>query len=144
MSPRIAPLLMEVRTFASPTLVIFVLLLLASTAHAEADGPDFYDVRGVREGHSLRLRAEPSTGAAVLARIPFDGTCLQNRGCQGGLTFEEFTTLSEAERREIERTRPRWCRVGFGELDGWVAGRFLRESSSACPPFADAGSAEIR
>jgi len=125
-------------------LVVFAAAFVASTAHAEADGPDFYDVRGVREGHSLRLRAEPSTEAAVLARIPFDGTCLQNRGCRGGLTLEEFSTLSEAERREIERTRPRWCRVGFGELEGWVAGRFVRESSSACPPFADAGNAEIR
>jgi len=144
MSTRIATCLREIRTLASLAPAIFVLLLLASTAHAEADGPDFYDVRGVREGHSLRLRAEPSTEAAVLARIPFDGTCLQNRGCQGGLTLEEFTTLSEAERREIERTRPRWCRVGFGELDGWVAGRFLRESSSACPASAAAGSEEIR
>jgi SH3-like domain-containing protein len=107
-------------------------LLLASAARSEASGPDFYDVTRVRDGHSLRLRAEPSSDAEVLARISSDGSCLQNRGCVGGLTFEEFTTLPEAERQEIERTRPRWCRVDFGALEGWVAGRFLRESSSAC------------
>jgi hypothetical protein len=124
--------LARIQPLFSSILTASFLILFVSTAHAEADGPDFYDVRNVRDGSSLRLRAEPSTSAEVLARIPHDATCLQNRGCVGGLTLEEFSNRSPAERAEIERTRPRWCRVGFGALDGWVAGRYMRESSSAC------------
>jgi hypothetical protein len=63
-------------------------------AHATADGPDHYRVRGVSPERHLILRVEPSTASAPLARIPSDATCLRSFGCQGGLTFEEFTTLS--------------------------------------------------
>lgn len=107
-------------------------IFVSAQARADADGPDYYDVRGVRAGSALRLRAEPDSGAAILARIPSDGVCLQNRGCVGGLTFEEFTSLPEDARREIERTRPRWCKVRYSGVEGWVAGRFVRESPSAC------------
>jgi uncharacterized protein YraI len=48
------------------------------------------------------------------------------------LTFEEFTTLSEVEKRKIERQRPRWCQIEYGGIKGWVAGRYLREATSTC------------
>jgi hypothetical protein len=113
-------------------LALCTTLLAAALAHADADGPDYYDVAHVRAGSSLRLRAQPDAGAAILARIPADGTCLANRGCVGGPTFEEFTTLPEAQRREIERARPRWCKVVYRGSEGFVAGRYLRESRRAC------------
>jgi hypothetical protein len=93
-------------------------------------------VRGVSTGHHLTLRAEPSTVSAPLARIPSNATCLRSLGCQGGLTFEEFTTLSEEQKRRRAAENPRWCRVDFRGTVGWVAGKYLAEdgcSSSTTP-----------
>ena len=58
--------------------------LAGTPAGATADGPDHYRVRSVAPGGHLNLRAEPSTSAPVLARIPADATCLASLGCRGG------------------------------------------------------------
>jgi hypothetical protein len=108
------------------------MVVVAGAAQATADGPDHYRVRGVSPGHHLTLRAEPSTASAPLARIPSNATCLRSLGCQGGLTFEEFTTLSEEAKRRREAENPRWCKVDFRGTVGWVAGRYLGED--ACSP----------
>ena len=100
-------------------------------AHATADGPDFYRVRDVPATSTLSLRAEPSLQAPRIGRIAPDATCLRNLGCQGGLTFEEFTTLSEADKRRRTEENPRWCRVEYRGTVGWVAGRYLAEAP--CP-----------
>jgi hypothetical protein len=100
-------------------------------AQATADGPDFHGVRGVSPGHHVTLRAEPSTASAPLARIPSNATCLRSFGCQGGLTFEEFTTLSEADKTRRAEENPRWCKVEYRGTVGWVAGRYLAEAP--CP-----------
>ena len=103
----------------------------AGAAQATADGPDFYGVRGVSPGRHVTLRAEPSSTSARLARIPSNATCLRSFGCQGGLTFKEFTTLSEADRKRRAEENPRWCKVEYRGTVGWVAGRYLAEAS--CP-----------
>lgn len=102
-------------------------------AHATADGPDHYRVRGVSADRHVMLRAEPSTASTVLARIPADATCLRSLGCQGGLTFEEFTTLGEEEKRRRAAERPRWCKVDYRGTVGWVAGRYLGEDGCSSP-----------
>jgi len=107
---------------------------IATPANATADGPDFYRVRGVRDGHALNLRAEPSTAVSLLARVPADATCLRNLGCRGGLTLEEFTTLPEAEKRKRALEHPRWCKVEYQGTTGWVAGRYLAEDGCAGLP----------
>jgi hypothetical protein len=109
-------------------------VLFAAQAFAEADGPDFYDVKGVTSGDVLNIRVEANYRSAKIGAIPSDGTCLRNLGCVGGLTFEEFTTLSAEEKQKIERQRPRWCRIEHHGVTGWVAGRYLQESASACRP----------
>ena len=109
----------------------------AGAAHATADGPDHYRVRGVSPGRHLTLRAEPSTASAPLARIPSNATCLRSFGCQGGLTFEEFTTLSEEQQRRRAAENPRWCKVDYQGAVGWVAGRYLAED--ACAPSTTPG-----
>jgi hypothetical protein len=113
--------------------LFFGLAVVAASgpAHAIADGPDFYRVRGVSATSALNLRAEPSVDAPRIARIPADATCLRNLGCQGGLTFEEFTTLSEADKRRRTEENPRWCKVEYRGTVGWVAGRYLAEAP--CP-----------
>lgn len=111
-------------------------LFAGARAHAEADGPDFYDARGLTAGESLVLRAEPRADGEAVAELPGDVTCLRNLGCQGGLTLEEFTTLPETERLAIERARPRWCRVEAGGVQGWALGRQLAEAAGSCDPLA--------
>jgi multidrug efflux pump subunit AcrB len=44
-----------------------------------------------------------------------------------GLTFEEFTTLSPAEKERRARENPRWCKVEYEGVTGRVAGRYLTE-----------------
>ena len=108
-----------------------LLLVAPLAASATADGPDYYRVRGVSPGSALNLRAEPSIGAPRIARIPADAQCVRNLGCRGGLTFEEFTTLSPAERERRERENPRWCNVEYEGRVGWAAARYLAEGD--CP-----------
>lgn len=106
-----------------------LMVLIAHGAHADADGPDHWNVVGVAAGDVLNIRQEPSGTAAKIGEIPPDGTCVKNLRCVGGLTFEEFTTLSEAEQDEIKKERPRWCYIEYKGIKGWVAGRYLREGS---------------
>lgn len=101
--------------------------LAAGALWAEADGPDYYAVQGVAQNDVLNIRAEPSPHAPKVGEIPPNGTCIRNLGCQGGLTFEEFTTLSPAEKERRARENPRWCKVEYEGVTGWVAGRYLTE-----------------
>jgi hypothetical protein len=96
-------------------------------ASATADGPDFYAVTSVAANDVLNIRAEPNAKARKVGEIPPDGTCVRNLGCQGGLTFQEFTELSEEQKAERLRENPRWCEVEYRGIRGWVAGRYLRE-----------------
>ena len=115
------------------------MVVAGGVAQATADGPDHYRVRGVSPGHHLTLRAEPSTASAPLARIPSNATCLRSLGCQGGLTFEEFTTLSDEQKRRRAAENPRWCKVDFRGTVGWVAGQLPRRGCVFARHHAGAG-----
>ena len=106
-----------------------VVMLGAASARAEADGPDFYAVTGVAANDFLNIRSEPDPHAAQVGAIPPDGTCIRNLGCKGGLTFQEFTELSPAQQAKRLQENPRWCRVEYQGITGWVAGRYLAEGS---------------
>jgi len=114
--------------------VSFALIILAlgpGPAAADADGPDFYRVTGVGPDDVLNIRAVPKADAAKLGTIPPDGTCIRNLGCQGGLSFQEFSTLSKTEQAKRLKQNPRWCRIEYQGITGWVAGRYLAEGG--CP-----------
>jgi Bacterial SH3 domain len=84
-----------------------------------AGGPDFWEVTGLEAGGTLNLRGAPSTGDAVLARLPA-GEVVRNRGCRmaGG---------------------QRWCEVVRQDGgSGWVAGRYLREAAAPAAATAPA------
>ena len=99
----------------------------AAAAFATADGPDFFAVRDVSDGDVLNIRVEPNAKARKVGTIAPNGTCIRNLGCQGGLTFREFTTLTPEQQKLRQRENPRWCRVEYQGVTGWVAGRYLGE-----------------
>ncbi|NWG74334.1 MAG: SH3 domain-containing protein [Rubrivivax sp.] len=101
----------------------------AAAAFATADGPDFFVVRDVGAGDVLSIRAEPNANARKVGTIPANGTCIRNLGCKGGLTFQEFTTLTPEQQKQRQRQKPRWCRVEYLGVTGWVAGRYLGEGN---------------
>jgi hypothetical protein len=120
--------------------LIAVLVFAASAVFADADGPDFFRVTGVAEDDVLNMRAEPDPQAKKIGEIPPDGTCVRNLGCRGGLTFQEFTELSEKQKAQRLKENPRWCKVEYRGVEGWVAGHYLREgtcNSGAIEPAPD-------
>lgn len=93
--------------------------------------------RDVAAADVLNMRAQPSAKARRLGSIPQDGQCIRNLGCQGGISLQEFTSLTPEQQQQRARANPRWCRVHYQGVTGWVAGRYLGEASegkgSPCP-----------
>lgn len=119
-----------------PALLSLCTLLVTAIAApgpvaATADGPDTWDVVGVRADDVLNLHTAPSASSRTIAGIPPDAKGLRNRGCTGLPTFQQWSRMSEAERARAARAR--WCKVDFDGKTGWVAGRFLKEGSAAVP-----------
>ena len=110
-------------------LLILFFALYASYTSSTADGPDYWQVHGVESGDVLNIRNEPDWISKKIGEIPPDGQCIKNLKCIGGLTYDEFTSLSEAEKEKIKRERPRWCFIEYKGLKGWVAGRYLMEGA---------------
>ena len=122
---------MQHGTLYYPALMVVLLVLFPGNAVAEADGPDFYRVRDISSGDTLGIHAEPDPDATVLGEIPPQGDCIRNLGCRGGLTFEEFTTLPKEQQAQRLKENPRWCRIEYRGIVGWVAGRYLAEGRCA-------------
>lgn len=114
-----------------PTAAAAALAVCSSVSHATADGPDHFSVRGIAAGDALNIRAEPNPKAAKLGAIPPGASCIRNLGCQGGLSYQEFSTLSKEQQQQRLRDNPRWCRIEWRGITGWVAGRYLAEED--CP-----------
>jgi hypothetical protein len=112
-------------------IALMVLSLKFGNAAAEADGPDYYKVTGISNGDVFNIRSAPNYRAAKIGQIPPQASCIRNRGCQGGLTFSEYSTLSEADKAKRLKQNPRWCKIDYENITGWVAGRYLAEGG--CP-----------
>jgi uncharacterized protein YraI len=118
---------------SNPRILLFLLALgWAPLVMGEADGPDYYAVTGVAADDVLNLRSGPSPHADKIGEIPHDGRGLRNLGCQGAPTFAEWEKMTPEQRAESGKKR--WCRVGYGNVEGWVAGRYLREDSTPVTP----------
>lgn len=105
------------------------------TAHAEADGPDHYQVSAEAPARGAALRASASNQSRLLGRLPAGSLCLRNLGCKGGLSFAEHQTLSPAEQARKLKAHPRWCKVEQEGRIGWIEGRWLSEG--ACPKASE-------
>ena len=110
-----------------PLLLLVLMAWMPTVATAEADGPDWWTVHGVAADDVLNLRASGSSQAEKLGEIPPGERCIRNLGCEGGLTLQEYTELSEHQRKALAKKRPRWCKVEYRGTIGWVSGHFLRE-----------------
>lgn len=108
-----------------------IFLSIPQPAFSTADGPDHWQVHGVAAGDVLNIRQKADPKSEKIGEIPPDGQCIKNIRCVGGLTFKEFSTLSEPEKKKIEKGRPRWCLIEYSGVTGWVNGRYLREGG--CP-----------
>jgi hypothetical protein len=108
-------------------MILLVVLAANGAVLADADGPGYFRVVNVAADDVLNIRAEPSARSVRLGRIPPGADCVRNLGCRGGLSLAELTELSEAERAARLRQNPRWCRVEYQGITGWVAGRYLAE-----------------
>jgi len=85
-------------------------------ADGEAGGPDYWKVAGVASNDALNIRANPDASAALVGSIA-NGAIVRNLGCRNS-------------------GAARWCRISLPtsvEVDGWVNGRFLRESGPPVP-----------
>ncbi|MEE4377662.1 MAG: SH3 domain-containing protein [Candidatus Competibacteraceae bacterium] len=113
-------------------LVLLCLIVIPGIVFADADGPDYWEVRDVAADDVLNIRTEADWRSEKVGEIPADGRCIKNLGCVGGLTFDEFRTLSDAEQQKMLKKRPRWCEIEYHGVRGWVAGRYLREGEVPC------------
>jgi len=110
--------------------LLFILLMMISLPiWAEASGPDFWQVQNVADNDVLNIRVDADPHAKIIGEILPGGSCIRNLGCQGGLSFEEFTTLSKKEKVAAEKANPRWCQIEYQGIRGWVAGHYLAEGS---------------
>jgi uncharacterized protein YgiM (DUF1202 family) len=110
-------------------LLILLLTLSIPDAFSTADGPDYWRVHGVESNDVLNIRRKANAQSKKIGEIPPGAQCIKNLKCVGGLTFDEFTNLSQAEKDRLIKERPRWCYVGYEGTEGWVAGRYLREGA---------------
>ena len=108
-------------------LATVLLILLTGKTLAKADGPDFYRTSNIAPGNTLNIHNGADTASTVTGIIPPDSTCIRNLGCKGGLTLDEFTTLSKPEQAQRLQENPRWCKVIYQGVTGWVSGRYLAE-----------------
>jgi len=107
--------------------ILLNILISPSPILATADGPDYWKVINVESDDVLNIREKSTWKSNKVGEIPFNGKCIQNLGCIGGLTLTEFTDLSEAEKQKIRKKRLRWCKIRYKNIIGWVAGRYLSE-----------------
>ena len=107
--------------------------MASGSAFADADGPDYYKVKGVASNDVLNMRSKADPDANKVGEIPLEADCVKNLGCKGGLTMSEFTNLSKKEQAVILRKRPRWCHVEYHGIKGWVSARYLAEGSCDKP-----------
>ena len=114
-----------------PVFCSIIFAVWSMSALATADGPDHFKVNEISPDKGLAIHSEAGRQSLVLGKIPGGSTCVRNLGCQGGLSFEEFGTLSKEDQLLKTAANPRWCKVEFQGTTGWVEGRFLSES--ACP-----------
>jgi uncharacterized protein len=132
--------------FAAAALGAAMLAALTALAFAQADGPDYFRITGLKKEDRVNVRRGPDAEAKIVGKIPKDTDGLKNLGCKGGLSQKQWAKASEARKKLAAKER--WCQVEHDGVKGWVSGRFLGEGTApqaeakpqeqATPPAAPA------
>lgn len=109
-------------------LVALVVAGTPASVSAEASGPDYWNVSGVRADDVLYVHKDASARSPRIGHFAPDAKGLKNLGCTGVPTFQQYMAMSEQDRARASRSR--WCKVQLGSLTGWVGGRFLVEGTA--------------
>lgn len=107
-------LLIKNVVFAVP-IIIFCCL-----TYADADGPDYFLVRGVSPGGVLNVRAVPTATGRVVAKISHDAVHLRNVGCSDVVKGVQ-RKIPDAQNGDV------WCKVEYYGVVGWISSRYLME-----------------
>ncbi|MHA1128147.1 MAG: META domain-containing protein, partial [Alphaproteobacteria bacterium] len=105
-----------------------VMAVTASAVFAEADGPDFFKVVNVSSDDVLNIRVDATADSEKVGEIPAYGAGIQNLGCYGQLTYEQYEAATDAER--AAGSHRRWCNIVYEGVEGWVSGHYLAEDSA--------------
>jgi hypothetical protein len=107
--------------------LIAAIAFASPAARADADGPDFLRVVGIRAGAMLNIRAEPDASSRKAGELPANADGIRNLGCQGGMNIVEWEKATPTEREAARHKR--WCKIEYRGVTGWAAGWFLGEGS---------------
>lgn len=112
---------------AKRTASLLLLCFAPATLHAEAGGPDYWAVSGVKQSGGLAIHVKPNAKAPLAGKAPHDARGLRNLGCKDTASFSDWLKLHGAARRAAGRNR--WCHIRYGGIEGWVRGRYLVEDT---------------
>ena len=108
------------------------MLISFSFSFAEADGPDYWRIRGVAFYDVLWIHPKPDYLSKQIGKIPYNATCLKNLECTDNISFGEYQKLSPKEKHQL-KYRTKWCKIVYHGTTGWVNGNFLAENRKKCP-----------
>ncbi|WP_259780759.1 lysozyme inhibitor LprI family protein [Aestuariispira ectoiniformans] len=117
-------------------LAVFLVLLSARAALAEADGPDYFRLR---VDGTVGLYEDLTPDAKRLGTLPVAAEGLRNLGCKGLPTYAQWSAMS-AEARQAAAENA-WCRVDFLGQGGWVRHAYLGEGAPPQSPGFDCAEA---
>jgi uncharacterized protein len=113
---------------ATALLAAIAFAALTALAFAQADGPDYFRITGLKKEDRVNVRRGPDAEAKIVGKIPKDTDGIKNLGCKGGLTQKQWAKASEAKKKAAAKER--WCQVEHDGVKGWVSGRFLGEGTA--------------
>lgn len=108
-----------------------ILLIYSAYLLAEADGPDFWDVKNVAAGDRLNVREKPDARSKKVGTLVPGQSCVKNLGCTGMLSYNEFISLSETKKTQL-KNRHHWCKIQYRDITGWVYSKYIGESTNTC------------
>ena len=119
----------------TPTTLLNILALtLISTSfiYADADGSDYFRIKGVASNDTLNVRSKATYRSKKVGEIPPYADCIKNLSCIGGLSDADYGNLTLSQRKAKLKKNPQWCKIQYRGIKGWVSGRYLSEGSQSC------------
>lgn len=110
-------------------LSISAALLFPFLLQAEADGPDYWEIQSNTAVGLMHDKASPEP----ILMLPSGTDGLANKGCSGLPSYDEWSTMTGKERKDAKHNA--WCRVVYGDVEGWVSKIYLVEGHPPSPSF---------